>query len=150
MQFWAVVADASKARFFRGRSPNSPLEEFHEMTHEESRRDELDLVTDKPGRFQDESGPEAGPARSSTEPNALEHARRKFASEVADYIDRARAQGVFDHLSIIAEPKFLGKLRKSLASTTADTILEEISKNLTRADEATIRDTLTRLPRGFK
>ncbi len=150
MQFWTVVADSSKARFFRGTSPQRELEEFHQMDHEESRQDELDLVTDKPGRFQDQSGPGGTPARSSTEPSAREHSKKQFASEVADYLDRARSKGEFEHLSIIASPKFLGHLRNSVGSTTKTAILEEVSKNLTHADEETIRGDLRRLPQGFK
>ena len=149
--FWVVVADASKARFLRGRSPNSELEEFHDLVSEASRRKELDLVTDKPGRFHDDQGDHSpGAPRSSTEPSAKEHEADSFAKSIADYLDQQSSQGAFENLSVVAEPKVLGRLRKSLASHTKEKILEEVTKNLTKADEETIRENLTRLPSGFK
>lgn len=155
--FWVVVADASGARFFRGTSPNSELEEFHGMEHAASREREGDLVTDKEGRFVDENAPGSGPqgtagkpARSSTEPTAKEHEADAFASEVADYLDRNSGSGEFKHLSIIASPKFLGRLRDRIADHTEEKVLEDVNKNLTDADEETIRESLERLPSGFK
>lgn len=148
--FWVVVADAAEARFFRGTSPNSELDEFHQLEHGPSREREGDLVTDKEGRFVDENAPGGGPARSSTEPSAKEHEADTFAHEVADYLDRHSGPGEFEHLSIVAAPKFLGRLRDRIADHTEEKVLEEVNKNLTDADEATVREHLDRLPSGFK
>ena len=149
--FWVVVADATKARFFRGSSPNTPLEEFHDLVNEEGRGDEHDLVTDKEGRFHDDQGgTRKGSPRSSTEPSAKEHSVDEFAKSIADFLDRKSSQNAFEHLSILAEPKVLGRLRKTVASHTREKILEEVTKNLTKADEETIREHLERLPSGFK
>ncbi|MFB6263653.1 MAG: host attachment protein [Bradymonadaceae bacterium] len=148
--FWVVVADSARARFLHGRSPNSELEEFQKMTNEAARQDELDLVTDKPGRFRDDTGARSGSGRSSTEPTARDQVKEDFAKRVASYLDRARADDRFSDLSVVAEPSFLGRLRNSLDGQTREAILEEINKNLAGADSETIRETLTRLPSGFK
>lgn len=146
---WVVVADASRARFFRGSSINKPLEEFHDMVNEEMRQDERELVTDKPGRFHDDSSGNT-PQRSSAEPSAKEHSKESFGKEIGKYIENHRASGDFKHISLIAEPKLLGYVRKEFSNATKESILEEVNKNLTQQDEETIRGKLTRLPRGFK
>jgi len=146
---WVVVADASRARFFRGSSINKPLEEFHDMVNEEMRQDERELVTDKPGRFHDDSSGNT-PQRSSAEPTAKEHSKESFGKEIGKYIEKHRASGDFKHISLIAEPKLLGYVRKEFSNATEESILEEVNKNLTQQDEETIRGKLTRLPRGFK
>ncbi|MFB6375074.1 MAG: host attachment protein [Bradymonadaceae bacterium] len=149
--FWVVVADASKARFFRGTSPTRELEEFHDLVNEEVRQREGDLVTDKPGRFHDDQGDtRPGAPRSSTQPSAKDQSATEFAREVAGYLDRHAGPGDFKALSIVAEPEFLGRLRKALADTTKDRILEEVNKNLTQSREDEIREHLERLPGGFR
>jgi protein required for attachment to host cells len=149
--FWVVVADSSKARFFRGRSPNSELEEFNDLVNEQARQHEGDLTTDKEGRFHDDQGDtRPGAPRSSTEPSAKDHEADNFAKSVAEYLDRHSGPGDFKHLSVIADPKFLGRLRKTLSEQTKDRILEEVNKNLTKAREPQIRENLTKLPGGFK
>jgi protein required for attachment to host cells len=146
---WVVVADASRARFFRGSSINKPLEEFHDMVNEEMRQDELDLVTDKPGRFHDDTTGNT-PQRSSAEPTARQHSKESFGKDIGKFIEKNRASGKFKHISLIAEPKLLGYIRKEFSNATEEAILEEVNKNLTQQDEETIRGKLTRLPSGFK
>ena len=149
--FWVLVADASKARFFQGTSPNSELTEFHDLVNEESRRDELDLVTDKPGRFDDDiGGHQTGRPRSSAEPSARENEVDEFVRRITKYLNQQSSQGKFEHLSVIAEPKVLGRLRKGLASHTEEKVLEEVTKNLSKASEEEIRQHLERLPGGFR
>jgi protein required for attachment to host cells len=146
-----LVADASKARFFKGKSPNSELSEFHDLVNEQIRRDEHDLVTDKEGRFHDNSSPNAsGAPRSSAEPTARENSVDDFARSVAKYLNQQSNQGGFEHLAVVAEPKMLGRLRKEFASHTEQKVLEEVTKNLGKAREDEIREHLTRLPGGFK
>ena len=120
------------------------------MVNQEAREDELDLVTDKPGRFQDDSAQGRSPARGSSEPTAKQHSVESFAKEVGKFIERNRAEGNFEHISLIAEPKILGHFRSTFSKATEGCILEEVKKNLTKADEETIRETLTRLAKGFK
>lgn len=149
--FWVVVADSSKARFFRGTSPTREMEEFNDMVNEEARQREGDLVTDKPGRFHDDQGDtRAGAPRSSTQPSAKDQSAVEFAKRIADFLDRHAGPGDFKHLSIVAEPTFLGRLRKTLGDATRQTILEEVNKNLTESRQEEIRDQLEQLPSGFK
>lgn len=149
--YWVLVADGSRARFFRGKSPNAELEEFRDLVNEDARVQEQELTSDKPGRFHDDQGEhQPGAPRSSTESSAREQSIDDFANDIADFLDHESSQEEFTHLAVIAEPKLLGRLRKSVASQTSKKILEEITKNLTKSDEKTIRQQLERLPSGFK
>ena len=150
--YWVLVADSAKARLFRGTSPNSEIEEFHDLVNEQARQDELELTSDKQGRFHDDQGDhQPGAPRSSAEPSAKEHSVDAFAKTISDFLDRHSSRGDFEHLALVAEPKLLGRLRKSLASHASDKVLEEVTKNLTtQSDEESIREHLERLPSGFK
>ena len=139
---WVLVADSSKARFFQGISPHSELKEFHGMVNQEVRLKEHDLITDKPGRFKDERGN----TRASNETNAKGHETDKFAKDITSYLEKFANQNKFKHLSIVAEPKMMGRLRNSLGNQTSQRVLEQVSKNLTTSDEQAIREHLERIP----
>lgn len=149
--FWVLVGDGSRARFFRGKSPNSELEEFNVLDNPITRQHEGDIVSDQPGQFRDDAarGQDKQTGMSSGETRVKENEMKKFAKRVAKELDRASSQNEFKHLSVVAEPKFLGNLRKALKKSTRKKVLEEVSKNLAEADEETIRSQLEKLPSGF-
>lgn len=149
--FWVLVGDGSRARFFRGKSPNSELEEFNVLDNPITRQHEGDMVSDQPGSFRDDAAvgsKETGMSQGET--RVKENEMKKFANRVAEELDRASSQNEFSHLSLVAEPKFLGNLRKSLNKSTKEKVIEEVSKNLAEADEEAIRSQLEKLPSGFK
>lgn len=125
---WVLVADKCQAKIFRiVKFPK--LEEISRMEHPESRLQNHDLVSSKPGsNFQS-----IGKARSSyqqeTEPKIVEAA--KFATEIAHILYTASLNGEFNQLYIIAEPSFLGLLRKHINQNIQKTIVAELAKELT-------------------
>ncbi len=139
---WVLVADSSRARFFQGLSPQSELKEFHDMVNQQVRQKESDLVTDRPGKTHDDSGH----MRGSNESNAKGHETEKFAKDITHYLEKFANQNKFKKLSIVAEPRMLGRIRNSMGSQTNQRLLEEVTKNLTTSDEKTIREHLARIP----
>ncbi len=138
--FWMVLADSSRVRIFAGASPVGTLTEVHELTNETARKRERDLVTDKPGRFRDE-----GQGRSATERDLLDEELTDFAREVSEFIDKRRISGEFQTLSIIAEPGFLGRLRRELSEPVRSVVLEEVAKNMTSQSPEKAQENLSRL-----
>lgn len=98
---------------------------------------ESNLVSDRPGRFQDE-----GFGKSAAETHHKELALEDFAREIVDYLEDARNQGTLTKLSIVASPKLLGSLRNSMASPMDGLVAEEFHKDLT---EVPIHDLAERL-----
>jgi protein required for attachment to host cells len=75
-----------------------------------------------------------------------EHEAWKLCKELADEIEKARAQGRFDRLVLVAAPSFLGELRKTLSDQTMRLVVGDMDSNLASMDAANI---LEHLPEGI-
>jgi len=137
-QFWLVLANSSRARFFEGVSPLAELAEIHDMQNAIVRAREQDLVSDRPGRRPDEGYAQ----RSGMERDAMDAEVTNFAREIVQYLEHGRATGQFTSLSIAAEPQFLGKLRSEMSSSLRGMVLEEVAKNLTDRGPEAVQDQL--------
>lgn len=130
-QYWIVVADASRARLFARNKKFSELEEIDTLVHPESRLRGQDLVTDRPGQKQEARTTGEYDAGENNDPK--DHEAEAFARELGHHLNKARAEGRFEHLVLLAEPRFLGQLRKRLDHATGEAVSEAVSTNLTRA-----------------
>jgi protein required for attachment to host cells len=52
-----------------------------------------------------------------------------FAKELVDELARHQAQHSFDHLVVVAAPRFLGELRAQLPTRVARTVLRTVSRD---------------------
>lgn len=138
--FWMVLADSSRVRIFEGASPVGTLTELHDFTNDTARKKDRDLVTDKPGRFRDE-----GQGRSAASQDPMEEEIADFARTVSQFIGKNRSSGNFQTLSIVAEPGFLGRLRRELPEQVRSVVLEEVAKNLTSQPPEKAQEHLSRL-----
>lgn len=124
-----VIADGSRARFLMNEGPGKGLQPaLHEELHQELPPNR-DIVTDKPGRSADPGGA----SRHGFAPKVDWHAfeKERFAHDVARFLDRARLQGAYDRLVLVAPPKTLGSLRDELAKPTRQIVTGELDKDLT-------------------
>lgn len=129
-EYWILVADASRARLFARDKKFGPLEELESLVHPESRLRRQDLVTDRPGQVQESRTPGEYAAEEGTDPKEVE--AQGFARELAGHLNEARRAGRFTHLVLLAEPHFLGILRKQLDKATTQAIAGAHATNLTR------------------
>ena len=134
---WIVVADSSRARFFSYHGLKSPLTEFEDLTHGESRLHEREITEDLPGSHADSTGQ----GRHAFEQKAAvkDQEARQFAQQVSAYLERASADNRLDSLIVIAAPKFLGHLRDSFPDNLRAIISSEVSKNLVQQTAEEIR-----------
>ncbi len=144
---WILVADSSKARLFTVASASGPLIEVRDFLHPESRMHEQELTTDLPGKHRNDTGVGAHGFEQEVEPKEQEAIR--FAGELADYLDKARNDGEYEQLVIVAAPKFLGHLREAMNPTVRGLVRLEIDKNLVGQSPQDIRKHLPEyLPNG--
>lgn len=134
---WIVTADSSRARIFTVETSRGPLRELDVLLHPEARLHEQDLTTDLPGRAFDSVGEGRHAMGQSVTPK--EHEAITFAKEVADYLDKARSEGRYHKLLLVAAPRFLGLLRQNLSAATSGLVGEEIDKNLVQHSAEDIR-----------
>ena len=139
---WIIVADSAQARLFSRETPRAPLVEEQDWTHPESRLAGRDLESDRPGRTFASHGHGQSDMQESDAPHRKEAER--FAGELAEHLDHARAENRFERLTLIAEPRFLGLLRGRLAPETLQRVERSLDLALTRESEARIREALDR------
>ena len=106
--------------------------------HPESRLKNQDLVADAPGRSFDSHGQGRHAVSPSTEPSDVEALR--FATEIGKRLDKARKDGLFSQLVLVAAPRFLGMMREALNRPTRDCIAHEVTKNLVTLDPQALRE----------
>ncbi|MCF7971364.1 MAG: host attachment protein [Methylococcaceae bacterium] len=123
---WILVADSSRARFFVANS-RTELQDIGELLHPEGRLHEHDMASDEPGRIASASGEHSYQKHISPKEQEVIN----FAKSIASYVEEALNAYKFEQLMIIAEPKFLGNLRKQLPDKIQNTVSFELDKNIT-------------------
>lgn len=108
---WILVANAEMAKVYRVVKIGT-LQEVSAITHPERALKAKDIVSDKPGRTFERGGI----TRHAYVPQTTEKEKKDelFAREIADFLNAAWDRNHFAHLYLIAEPHFLGVLKKHL------------------------------------
>lgn len=125
---WVVVADKGQAKIYQV-TKFPKLEEVANLAHPECRLHNQDLISSKPGRTFQSFSTSRSAYQPENEPKAVE--AMKFAAEVSEFLTNSVRKGKFTRMYLIAEPSFLGLLRKQVSSEVKKTILGEIPKDLT-------------------
>jgi protein required for attachment to host cells len=134
---WIVVANRVTARIFAAASPLGAIDEVETLLHPESRVPEQSLVSDKPGRTYNRSGP--GNHASDPDTTQHEHETTLFAAQIATALAKARTESRYGTLIIAAPPAFLGALRKALDAQTQSVVTLELDKDLAHLDARALR-----------
>ncbi|MGB0466420.1 MAG: host attachment protein [Pontibacterium sp.] len=136
---WVLVTDKSYARFFSVNGPSSPLTEEDELSHEQSRLREQQLISDAPGSSSGNAG--MGRHPMTKENQARHNEAQLFARAISDKLETLHQQGL-RKLYVVSDPGFLGILRQAISPQTGDLIKKEIDKNLTGFAATDIRNHL--------
>lgn len=131
---WVVVADEGLARIFEIPGRDQDLVEVETITFASARADSADLRRDAYGR-RSGSGTLSGsyPTASAGE-DELHHEAELFARRLAQWLVEQKRANRFEALKIAAAPRFLGLLRKALDPQVAETVIEELDKDLIKLD----------------
>lgn len=139
-KYWILAADSTEARLFTRDKKYGPLSELRDWLHPESRLPGRDLEHDRQGKTFSSHGHDQSDNQKKTDPKTRE--ARDFAREVTKQLEKARSQGEFESLSIVADPSFLGLLREQMDDETRGLVDVEVDKNLTRRSAETIAEAL--------
>lgn len=149
---WIAVADDRRARIFLSRT-DQPMRELEDLMQPQSRLDDQEHHTDAKGHYGSAgfagsgspghhgtihgSGHSAEP-RTSTE-DKLE---AQFARQLAQRLEGARRDGAYEHLILIAAPRFLGRLRAQLSPQVTKHLAHTIAKDLSKLSVTDIESRL--------
>ena len=133
---WILVADGVRARLFSAQPGQDEPQEIASFVNPEGRQRAAAAGRDRPPRTHDRMGP----ARHAIAPQttARDKAAARFASELCDVLARARHEGRYSHLVLIAPPRFLGAIRASMDRRLTGCLTLAIDKDLTLADPEAI------------
>ena len=125
---WVLIADGEKALFLKNLTDeHDPHLEVVRKEEQDNPKD-IDQSANRPGRMQD-NGPGQRSAFDDTDWHEL--AKERFADDLADLLYKQAHKHRFEKILLVAPPKTLGELRKSLHKEVADKVIGEIDKTLT-------------------
>ncbi len=122
---WITVCDASRARVFEVKENDTEWQLIHELDHPGARAHGRDLTTDKPGSVQQIGSPSgvAPNMEPPTDPKEVE--AQAFARILDEELTRGFDEHRFSTATLIAPPRFLGLLRKTLS----DRVLKAVDQS---------------------
>jgi len=132
---WLLVADRAGARLFAVSKRGRVLEPLEVFEHPAGRLHDRDFGSDHPGRVYDSFG--GGRHSVGSEESPSERVAQDFARSLAAHLEAGRKAGKVDSLVLIAEPRFLGRLRTALDDNTAALVTATLDSDLAHcsADE---------------
>lgn len=136
---WIISADAGRARIFSAGNAADPLQEVQDMVNSASRMRTSETMTDKLGpTAAGKSSHSTGGAlpNSQYEPNQTPEQveAESFARDLCSFLLKAHHDGKYDHLALVAAPKFLGSLRSLLDPQLKALVSMEINKDYTHSN----------------
>ena len=124
---WALVCDASRARICSFGGAFAQWHVVEQLENPAGRAHVADLVSDQPGTVR-QSGTGARPTMTPhTDPG--EAGRERFARDLVAHVERAHREGIFEHLVVVAPPRFLGRLRRHFSDSFTHVIAAQIDKD---------------------
>lgn len=149
---WIAVADNTRARIFLSRT-DQPLRELEDLIQAQSGLDDHARHTEARGHYGSAglagsgspghhgtihgSGHSADP-RTSTD-DKLE---TQFARQLAQRLENARREGAYEHLILIAAPRFLGRVRTQLSPQVTRQLAHTMAKDLSKLSVTDIESRL--------
>jgi len=138
---WILVADGARARLFAATPASTTFTELGCFTNPEGRAGTRKLTTHRPPTVNES----VGNARHAIEPHVTlrEKVADRFARELGDVLARGHAERRYDHLMLVAPPRFLGALHGNLDKPLRDVVSCEVRRDFTALPSAQIRARLS-------
>jgi protein required for attachment to host cells len=138
---WILVANRARARLFEFDDRDRSVSEIRDFLHPDGRLPAGSRGENRPPRTMDRMGPGRHAIEPQTEP-VNKHAQR-FARELATLLEDGRVHNRFEHLVLIATPRFLGHLRQCLEPGLRGLVSREVRRDMTRGSVQAIQAAAT-------
>jgi len=137
MKTWVMVASAARARVFNVLGRHEPWEEVMDLVNSEDRLLRQEFTSDKPGRVVDSARGQRHTFEPAVDPK--EQAAKLFAKQLVEKLEAGFHDKQFESLTIVAPSHFLGLLREHMNGALARAVKDELTKDLTREDAASLQ-----------
>lgn len=131
---WVLVAHEAGARIFFRDDPRTEFQVIEKIDWPVGRAKSREITSERPGH-EESWGPSKqrhGFDQRVSEPdkNALTLARK-----ITHRLDQASGLDEYDHLLVVAGPKFLGMLRKEMGRATLERLVLTLNENLAEVED---------------
>jgi protein required for attachment to host cells len=138
---WILTAERGGAKLFRSAPSGNALHLIKDLPHPSGRLADGAIVSDKAGRLF--SPANQGRSATDSENTPHDHEAEVFAHHLAEILEQGRNQNEYDQLVLIAEPRFLGRLKAALSQPTASKVVRIIEKDLAHLTAHELEQRLT-------
>lgn len=132
---WILVADAARARVFEASGRSDPWQEVACFANPDGRAPGRHATTERAPRVNDSMGS----ARHAIEPHTSlrDKSAERFAHMLGEALEHGRNDQRYDHLVLVAPPRFLGTLHGVLDKQLTACVSGEVGHDFTelRSDE---------------
>lgn len=123
---WVLIANAERADIYSfSTSIAHKYVLVKTLEHPESALHGKEITTDKIGSFNGGGGGHGGFSRNDRREVEI----KQFVNEIVEYIEKGRANNLFQELALVAQPNVLGEVLDKLSPSTSKLVLVKISKN---------------------
>lgn len=126
---WILVADGARARLFEVRGKHEPWNELACFTNPDGRAPGREATTERAPRVNES----ANAARHAIEPQTTlrDKSNDRFAHMINDALERGLHDHRYERLVLVAPPRFLGRLHRTLGKLLKGCVTGEIRHNFT-------------------
>ena len=152
MRMRIVIADQAEARFYDAEGFGRRFAGSGSLRNPAGRLHERELGTDRPARvFERAAIPGRRRGASARHASGGEQVQRRhsvalFARRIGAELERSSRARPFDALVLVAGPRFLGLLRRSLPATVREKVIATVPKDIVHQEA---EDLLKYLPRNL-
>ncbi len=126
---WVLVANSARGTIYSANLQLEKLTAIHSFEHPESRVKVRELLSDDRGRTRAFPGGNHSAYEAPTDPHQAQGL--VFARELGHALRAGRVANRYDHLVVVAPPRFLGLLRDQLDIDTRRLVWEELNHDWT-------------------
>lgn len=143
MTTWILVADMSQAKLFAAELPEQPWALVDRFENASAHLTSKELSPTPPGKMK-----QSGAAKSrhtALEPRSTpkEAELERYAQHLVTVLDDGTAHGAYERLVLVAPPRLLGILSKTLGKQSSARVQTTVAKDLVALDNQEIRARLS-------
>lgn len=136
---WVVVANSNICRIYNYSKINKHIQLLKELNHPENKLKDIDLTSDKPGRYQSSQSAH-GAYSQATDPKEIKIDH--FSKEVAQQLDHGRNLHEYKKLIIIISPHMYGLILNNINSHVKNLISHTFEKDLINLNQSELLEFL--------
>lgn len=131
-QHWYVVANREAVKIFIQNSDLRRLKQIKELNYSLGGAKRSALVRKQAGRGMKRGGGRTLGRFSIIKHDPKEDVAIQFARKISLFLERERARFHFGSLTVVAEPRFLGKIRKAMGSEVKKCVKTWLARDLNK------------------